>query len=106
MERVIDLALYGLGDSSRERAFRMNVTLCRHRACTDAEIAEFGGDTTAIDLAGAPIEHLWAKGFTPGPSSMPCAKPGHRPLSSGDPELWIPIDCGKCESCLARASCA
>lgn len=105
-EDLIDRTLEGLGDTSREREFRMNITLCRHRAMTDTEIAamppEFR-DGRAFDIAGSPVEVLWSKGVKEAVSTQPCANPGHRVHNLSRPDLWIPIDCGACEPCKARA---
>lgn len=94
------------GTPSRERIFRMNVTLCIHRALTDAEVASlppyFHADQPT-DLAGGPIEVLWEneRGSL---STQPCAHPQRQYLDGGDPLLWLPIDCGTCPTCVARAA--
>lgn len=98
----------GLGDPTRERLFRMNITLCLHRVASDAEVAalppHFKQDTPG--LAGGPIEILWSKGLETSLSCQPCANPTRRVLEPSRPDLWVPDPCGKCPSCLARAACA
>jgi hypothetical protein len=93
------------GDASRERLFRMNVTLCLHRAISEAEDAALPASFHAaapIDLAGGPVEVLWES--EPGSASTrPCAAPGRHPLDPRNPLLWVPLDCGRCEPCRARA---
>jgi hypothetical protein len=96
----------GLGDESRERIFRMNVTLCLHRALTEAEILalpEYFHTDPPIDIAGGPVKIIWEN--TPGsPSTRPCENPiRDYETFRGHPELWIPEDCGQCGPCLARA---
>lgn len=93
------------GDRSRERIFRMNVTMCLHRALTAAEVAAlpayFHADPS-VDLAGGPVEVLWES--EPGwPSTMPCHDPRRYLLDPRDTQLWVPLDCGACPPCLARA---
>jgi hypothetical protein len=108
-DRIIERVLHGVGDESREVAFRMNVTVCRHRGLTDTEEAGLPGsfhEYKATDSAGASIELLWARGVS-GAAIEPCANPGREPIAdaggvSTDPELWLPIPCGRCEPCRAR----
>ena len=94
------------GDASRERLFRMNVTLCLHRALTEAEVVSLPPsfhEAPPIDLAGGPIEILWEseEGEL---TTRPCVRPIRRPLYPGDFQLWLPIDCGRCDPCVARAA--
>ena len=62
-----------VGNPARERLFRMNVTLCLHRALTAEEVAalpSYFHEDPAQDLAGGPIEILSES--EPGlPSTMP-----------------------------------
>jgi hypothetical protein len=99
-------ALLGVGNNQRERLFRMNVTLCLHRAATDAEVEQQPGwfhTSKACGLAGGPVEVLWEN--VPGSASTkPCEHPRKRQLNPGDPLLWLPIDCGRCKPCKARAA--
>lgn len=95
------------GDQSRERVFRMNLTLCVHRAMRDDEVAKLPAwfwDEGAAGLAGGPVEIL--SETVPGrPSTRPCTNPTKQPLDLGgksNPKIWLPVDCGWCESCLGR----
>lgn len=94
-----------VGNPARERLFRMNLTLCLHRALTDAEVEALPASFHAappVDLAGGPIEVLYES--EPGElTTQPCAAPIREPLYPGDVHLWMPLDCGTCASCLARA---
>lgn len=107
MERRLRAALVGVGDDSRERLFRMNVTLCLHRAVSEVEYDKTGRDFMdgACNLAGPPVASLKVKGFTPTASIDPCDNPKRRlpETLSYDPNLWIPVECGKCPSCVARS---
>lgn len=99
MTTNLRLILDGVGDESRERIFRMNLTLCAHRALTDAELDELPGygQVCPTHLAGGPIEVLWESEYG-GLSTMPCAAP-HRQMMG---TTWLPIDCGRCATCEAR----
>lgn len=101
---LLRLAVAGVGDPTRERHFRMNATMCLHRALTDAEVAAMPAyfhTEPATDMAGGPVEVLWEN--VPGaPSTRPCARPRRTLLDPSEPDLWIPEDCGECGSCLAR----
>lgn len=49
------------GDPSRERIFRMQVTMCLHRSLSDEEMAALPAwfhAAEAIDIAGGPVEIL------------------------------------------------
>lgn len=99
--------LAGVGDRSRERFFRMNITACLHRGVTPQELRRLPAwwhAATAVDLAGGPIEVLWSHGLPRTLSAEPCAHPGRRPIDPRGrrPDLWIPVDCGRCLSCQAR----
>lgn len=104
---TLDVLLGGLGDPEREREFRMNVTLCRHRALTPAEhdaLPTEWHDNPAMDIAGGPVEVLWYRGVPEASSTQPCRRPTKVPTPSGDPRLWLPGDCGECPPCRARES--
>lgn len=105
-EGVLRRAIGKHGDVRRERLFRMNVTLCRHRALTDAEVAALPAwfhDADAIDIAGGPVEVLWES--VPGrPSTQPWRRPNRVVMIPSRPDLWIPEDCGHCDPCLGRAN--
>lgn len=92
------------GDPSKERVFRMQLTLCIHRAANAAEKAalpEWFWSDPGIGIAGGPIEVLWES--VPGkPSTRPCENAG-RTWIDREREIWLPVDCGKCEPCHARA---
>jgi hypothetical protein len=94
------------GNPARERLFRMNVTLCLHRACTDDEVAALPAyfhDDPPTGLAGGPIEVLWES--EPGAATTrPCENPTRTFMGTTDPLLWVPLDCGACEPCRARAA--
>lgn len=99
-------ALGGAGDASRERIFRMQVTVCLHRALTPEEVAslpEYFHADQAVDLAGGPVEILYETevGLL---STQPCEQPEHIPLDRTNPLLWLPGDCGRCPPCLDRAT--
>jgi hypothetical protein len=106
-ERSIDVLLEGVGNPLMERQFRMCITMCRHRALSTREnedLPQWWKDTPSIDLAGGPIEVLWHKGIPETLSTQPCRNPIKEPLST--PGTYLPLDCGKCDSCLAREACA
>ena len=101
----LDVLLDGVGDVDRQREFRMCITLCRHRALTEGEfklLPVWWHDAPAVDIAGGPVEVRWHRGIPERPSTQPCVAPGKERLSVG---LWLPVDCGRCEPCLARERC-
>jgi hypothetical protein len=100
--------LEGAGDPGRERIFRIQVTMCLHRALSDAEIAglpRWFHEAEAIGIAGGPVAILW-ENVAGRASTKPCENPHRRLLDpgSGQLDVWIPIDCGWCEPCQARAA--
>lgn len=100
LHRVLD----GVGDPSKERLFRMNVSLCLHRGATVEEIAglpQRWQDDTA-GMAGGPVEVLWEMGCKALSSALPCERPEHILPDLRRPDLWIPNDCGECDPCKAR----
>jgi hypothetical protein len=105
---VLHAALEGLGQPDRERCFRMNVSLCLHRGATPEEVAALP-DTWHDDesgMAGGPVAVLWERGVKALTSALPCESPRHKTVIPGRPDLWIPVDCGRCAPCLARkAAC-
>jgi hypothetical protein len=103
-EQALDNALVRAGDPKRERLFRMNITLCLHRALSAEEklLLPDGFDEQPGGLAGGPIELLRVTGLPPRPAGLPCEKPTHEILDPDRPDLWLPIDCGECEPCRAR----
>lgn len=99
--------LEGVGDQNRERCFRMNVSFCIHRGVLRRElrmVPQWWHASQAVDIAGAPVEVLWSKGVPDVPSAQPCARPRREIVDPGRPDLWVPLDCGSCASCLARAA--
>jgi len=105
-EALLRSLLRDVGDSARMRLFRMNVTLCLHKALSDEDIATLPADFIAakpIDLAGGPIEILWEtmKGSE---STRPCHAPKHGIFDRRREDLWIPLPCGSCPPCQARAA--
>lgn len=93
------------GDTTRERIFRMNVTVCLHRAISDEDLErlpDWFHEAEPTDLAGGPVEILYETEDS-GPSTRPCHNPGKAMLDRSNPLLWFPLDCGSCEPCLARA---
>lgn len=107
-ERLLRSMVDGVGDATRERLFRMNITLCLHRAVTDAEVAAQPAwflDARGCGLAGGPVEVL--SETVPGAlSTKPCAAPHRERFDSSSPHGWIPIGCGLCDSCRARQESA
>lgn len=103
-EKVVTQGLAGVGDSDRQRAFRMNITFCVHRALTDGEKARLPASFLEGPGGGAgpPVEVLWSCGIEHSLASMPCENPGHREVIPERPDLWLPESCGSCAVCLAR----
>lgn len=95
-----------VGNEYRQRLFRFNATLCLQRALTGEEVQRLPSyffAEPAVDLAGGPIEVLWET--EPGAlTTQPCERPDHGPTAMRNPQLWIPLDCGDCPPCKARAS--
>lgn len=103
-ERRVRELVWGVGNPTRERLFRMNVTLCLHRAATDAEVraqAPWFLTAPGSGLAGGPVQVL--SETEPGSqSTRPCHHPERYPIDRNNTHAWIPIDCGSCVPCLAR----
>jgi hypothetical protein len=105
IEAMMDTLLDGVGDASRERCFRMCITLCRHRAISGAEhmgLPKEWHEAPAVDLAGAPVELLWTKGIPDRPAAQPCHNPRRQPIGNPFDGLYVPVDCEECETCQAR----
>jgi hypothetical protein len=103
-ERVLDDALRDVGDASRERQFRMPITLCRHRALRAEEVTNlptWWHKAPALDVAGPPLEIQWSKGIKESLSLQPCRSPREEPVG-GDPLIYYIIPCEACDSCDAR----
>lgn len=99
-----------VGDHNRFRLFRMQVTTCLHVAVSDEELERLPAawrEWPGTALAGGPVEVLEERGIPDIPSTKPCHNPTREPIPGNeyDPgELWVPIDCGRCPPCRARAA--
>lgn len=105
-ERLLRGVVQGVGNTSRERLFRMNVTLCLHRAASDEEVAAQSEEfrcAVGHGLAGGPVEIL-SETEQGAASTKPCQAPGRHVIDRTSPHGWIPVDCGECEPCRARTS--
>lgn len=102
--RILKQLLSGVGDERWTRFFRMNLTFCLHRGLSDREIARLPAwwhAAPAVHIAGGPVEVFWSRGAAPGAiSADPCHDPRKTYLS---PKIWLPLDCGQCPPCRARA---
>lgn len=107
--KIMRDVLRDAGDESRERIFRMNLTICLHRAISQAEYDSLPPsfhEGEAEGIAGGPVAVLWES--VPGSASTkPCVNPKRMPLPKTNDLLygWIPLDCGEptCDPCMARA---
>lgn len=100
-------ALRGAGDENRERMFRMCITLCLHRGIRDDEldqIEDWWFDAAAVDLAGGPLEIIYAKGVPDIESAKPCHHPRKQLIDLSRLDLYLPRDCGVCPPCIARTN--
>lgn len=104
IEAMYRYALDGIGEPEKERCFRMQITLCIHRGATPEEVAGLPRDwhEALSGMAGGPVEVLWERGVESLLSAKPCANPRQLDLGLGHPDLWVPRDCGRCPSCVAR----
>lgn len=105
VEETLSYVTRNIGDDSRRRLFRMNLTTCLHKGLTEQEEAglpAWFNTAEPIDIAGGPVEVLWenVKGKL---STRPCKAPTKQLISPERPDLWFPVDCGLCEPCKARA---
>jgi hypothetical protein len=100
-------ALKGVGNPKQERLFRMSITLCLHRVTTpdEADYLHRATEGELDGLAGGPVEILWSHGLATSDSCQPCQAPTRQYVEPGRKDLWIPVDCGQCPSCLARQAC-
>lgn len=103
-ETLAHQALTGVGNGARERAFRMNITFCIHRALSDKEISHLPKrwNRDPGGLAGGPVEVLWSRGIEHREAAMPCHNPWLEIIIPMRPDLWLPVDCGKCQPCVER----
>ena len=94
----------GIGNLNRERAFRMNITFCIHRALNVMEHVRLqdNWDSLLRGMTGGPVEVLWSRGIPHSEAAMPCHNPRHKIINSWRPDLWVPEDCGDCRPCVAR----
>lgn len=103
-KRALENVLAGAGHPGHQRLFRMNVTMCLHRAASAAEVAKLkpsfwqGGGS----LAGGPVEILEERGMPGRPRELPCENPGRYVTDFRRPDLWLPVDCERCPPCLDR----
>lgn len=131
--RILECALLGVGDRSRERLFRMCATLCLHRGLSDDELERLPGPAgckigRGRSLAGGPVQVYYSRGTPPGLLSCePCERVGEeelrnylmipggatlvdrqgrkiRDIADNRFPVWLPVDCGACGPCLARAA--
>src|SRR5687767_2633652 len=105
-ERLLLRLLDGVGDVSRERLFRMNVTLCLHRAATAAEVSAqppWFLAAPGTGLAGGPVAVL-RETVAGSDSTRPCHSPRRQVIDRQSPYGWIPVDCGACDPCRDRAN--
>lgn len=111
---LLDEVTRGIGHPEHFRKFRMQITVCKHVPLLEQEIEALPAtwhDERGHTLAGGPVESLDSVGLPPGlVSAQPCVKPGKNMLSAsvvgGDPDAWLPVDCGVCPSCMARTELA
>lgn len=106
--QVLKDVLRGVGDTAFERVFRMNATLCIHRAMTLDEMVSLPAwwrEAPAVGIAGPAVEVLSSRGASGRPAQQPCENPRRTvpPIPGYDPRLWIPEGCGVCEPCVDRA---
>lgn len=103
-EQIAHKALAGVGNPEQERAFRMNITFCIHRALNDDEIEKLPEtwECSPGGLAGGPVAIIWTRGIPHRPAAMPCENPGRMIINKLRPDLWVPEDCEKCDPCLSR----
>lgn len=96
-----------VGNPARERIIRMQITLCIHRALTDEEVTQlptYFHEEPPVDLAGGPVEVVW-ENEQGSLSTRPCEQPRHGyPPGPRHPLIWVPLDCGRCDPCRARAA--
>jgi hypothetical protein len=105
--RVLKEVLRGVGDTAFERLFRMNATLCLHRAMTEEEVSglpDWWHEAPAVGIAGPAVEVLSSRGASGRPAQQPCERPLRTlpPIPGYDPRLWIPEGCLQCEPCKDR----
>lgn len=99
--RIVDQLLDGCGDPAVERGFAMVMTMCAHRAVSDAELTAIpaAGDVF-VTLAGGGVRTLWQTDDYPHSASLDRCERGVWWTKDG---IRVPGDCGECPPCLARA---
>lgn len=105
-ERQLRQLLNGVGDVTKERLFRMNVTLCLHRAATDAEVAAQPSwflTAPGCGLAGGPVEVI-SETVAGSLSTKPCESPSKQVVDQRSPHGWLAVGCGQCAPCRARTT--
>jgi hypothetical protein len=102
---VARLPLAGLGDPSRQRAYRDTSTIVVLRDTTLHERTNLPGDRWGeyIELTDGPVENLWYFGAPPRGPGIACDNPT-KIYFDENPELWTVGDCGQCAGCVARAA--
>ncbi len=102
-ERQMDKAMRRVGDKTRQRCFRTGMVFFIERALNDLEIARLPKDWPHVLTVAPsiPLEVLWST-VEECPSHQPCASPGWTEHPE-EPKLMIPVGCGVCSSCAARA---
>lgn len=107
-ENIAHRALSGAGAPQCERAFRMNITFCIHRALSAEEEESLPAEWCSAEggLVGPPVEVLWSRGIDHTTAAMPCRAPSRLIIDPERPDLWVPEGCGKCDVCEARESAA
>lgn len=104
-KRVAEKVLKGAGDPRHERAFRMCITYCLHRALSPAEVSLLDPEKLVRRgwLAGGPIEVYYSRGLAAQQvSAEPCHNHGRQLIPGLPSRLYLPVDCGKCPPCVAR----
>lgn len=105
LEKIARKVLWGVGDETAERYFRMPITACFHRALTAEEEAGLPldwQDSPPIDMAGGGVETFWSKVGDP-LTIQPCHNPGRVPIPrEPNPDIYTIEECGKCPPCKAR----
>jgi len=107
-ERLLQQALKGVGDEHCYRLFRMNITLCLHRAVKPEEEAGLPKTWPAAigGMAGGPVRVLRARNVPNPVAGEACQQMGREIIIPSRPDLWLPSDCGECPPCQARATIA
>lgn len=86
--RIAREQMAGVG-SSKERAFRMNITFCVHRSLSPKEKRSLPDAWKGAPggLAGGPVEVLWSRGIEHSMAAMPCEAPSRIVIEPSRPDL-------------------